>query len=132
MTSPRRVKYQVWLLILVVFALGAVTGASLDRLYLRKQDPGRLSAAGPGWRGRQQMLDDMKRDLNLSNEQVTTIRAIFEETRKEFSPKRFAECPGFKEMRQKTHERIRAALSPEQQRRYEEITAQREAEMNKR
>jgi hypothetical protein len=128
MTSQGTVKLQVWLSILVVFVLGGVTGASLDRLYLQKQNPGRTNQGGPNWRGRQQMLEDMKRDLKLSDDQVTAVRTIFEETRKEFQPKRFSECPGFKEMRQKTRERIRAVLSPEQQKRYDEITAQREAE----
>jgi Spy/CpxP family protein refolding chaperone len=128
MTSQGTVKLQVWLLILVVFVLGGVTGASLDRLYLQKQNPSRSNQAGPNWRGRQQMLDEMKRDLNLSDDQVTAVRTVFEETRKEFQPKRLSECPGFKEMRQKTRERIRAVLTPEQQRRYDEITAQREAE----
>lgn len=136
MTSQGRVKLQVWLLILVVFVLGGATGASLDRLYLQKQNPmrvGQFGPGGPGGRGgRQQMLDEMKRDLNLSDDQVTTIRAIFEEMRREFHPKRFAECPGFKEMREKTHERIRAVLNPEQQQRYNEITQRREAEMNQR
>ncbi len=135
MNSQGRVKFQVWLLILVVFVLGGVTGASLDRLYLQKQNPGRFGQGGPGgpgWRGRQQMLDDMKRELNLSDDQVTTIRGIFDEMRKEFSPKRISECPGFKEMREKTRERILTTLTPDQQKRYDEFTQRREAEMEKR
>jgi hypothetical protein len=36
MSSQGRVKLQVWLLIALVFALGAVTGGSLDRLYLSR------------------------------------------------------------------------------------------------
>jgi Spy/CpxP family protein refolding chaperone len=130
MTSQGAVKLQVWLSILVVFVLGGVTGASLDRLYLQKQNPGRINQGGPNWRGRQQMLDEMKRDLNLTDDQVTAVRTIFDETRKEFHPRRLSECPGFKEMRQKTRERVRTVLTPEQQRRYDEITAQREAERN--
>ena len=132
MTSQGRVKFQVWVLIAVVFVLGAVTGASIDRLYMQKQNPGRFGQSSPNWRGRQHMMDEMKQDLNLSDEQVTKIRAIFEETRKEFQPKRFAECPGFKEMREKTNARIREVLSPEQQKRFEETIARREAEMNRR
>jgi Spy/CpxP family protein refolding chaperone len=135
MNTQGKVKIQVWLLILVVFVLGGVTGASLDRLYLQKQNPGRWGQAGPGgpgWRGRQQMLDDMKRELSLSEEQVTAIRGIFDEMRKEFSPKRISECPGFKEMREKTHARILTVLTPDQQKRYDDFTQRREAEMEKR
>jgi Spy/CpxP family protein refolding chaperone len=130
MTSKGRVKVQVWSLILIVFVLGGVTGASLDRLYLLKQRGDRSGTAGPGSRGRQQMLENMKRDLNLTDDQVSKIRVIFEDIRKEFQPKRFSECPGFKEMREKTDTRIRSVLTPEQQERFDQINAKREAEKN--
>ncbi len=130
MSLQGRVKFQVWLLIIVVFALGGVTGASLDRLYMQKQQPGRSSQGGPSWRGR--MMDNMKRDLNLSDDQTVKIRTIHDELRKEFQPKRFAECPGFKEMREKTNARIREVLTPEQQLKFDELNARREAETNRR
>lgn len=129
-----RVKFQVWLMILAVFLLGGVTGASLDRLYLTKSETGRFGPGGPassGRHGRPPMIEAMKKDLNLSDEQVTQIRNIFEETRKEFHPSRFAECPGMKEMREKTRSRVRAALTPEQQQKYDQFINQREAEMDK-
>ena len=134
MNSQGKVKLQVWLLIVAVFALGGVTGASLDRLYLLKKDPARLWAASGGERGRggceHRALDKIRNDLNLTDEQTSKVRAIFEETRKEFPPQRFAECPGFKEMREHTRERIRAVLTPEQQKLYDQINAHRDAEIN--
>ncbi len=133
MTSQGRVKFQVWLLILAVFVLGSVTGASLDRLYLAKSDS--LKHGSPGREGRPRgparMVERMKSDLNLNDEQVAKIRTIFEESRKEFPPNRFAECPGFKESRARTRARVREALTPEQQKRYDEINAQRDAETGK-
>lgn len=133
MKEQRRVKFQVWMLILAVFALGGVTGASLDRLYLIKQRPDRLTTPqAPGQRWRQQLLENMKRDLNLSDEQVTKVRTVFEENRKEFNRRRFSECPGFKEMREKSDARIRAVLTPEQQERFDQIQAQRDADLNNR
>ena len=130
MTSQGRVKLQVWLSILLVFVLGVVTGGSLDRLYLQKWGPSRTGQAGPR-RGSQQMLENMKRDLNLSEEQETAIRSIFEQTRKEFHPKRFSDCPGFKEAREKTNKMIKEVLTPEQQQRFDEFTQQREREREK-
>ncbi|HEV2665550.1 MAG TPA: hypothetical protein VG324_11595 [Blastocatellia bacterium] len=127
MNSQGKVKLQVWLLIAVVFALGGVTGASLDRLYLTKSG----TLRGPHTRGPNRMVERLKSDLNLNDEQVTKIKTIFEESRKEFPPSRFAECPGFKESRARTRARIREALTPEQQKRYDEINAQRDAEMSK-
>jgi Spy/CpxP family protein refolding chaperone len=133
MTSQSRVKLQVWLLIVVVFVLGGVTGVSLDRLYLAKSGPARFGPAdhgGPGRpRGPGRMIERMKSDLNLNDEQVARIRTIFEESRKELSPSRFAECPGVKEARLRTRTRVREVLTPEQQKRYDEINAQRDAEM---
>ena len=130
MTSQSRVKLQVWILILVVFVLGGVTGGALDHVYLKKWNSQRSGQAGPGTRkGSQQMLENMKRELNLSEDQVSAIRTIFDETRKEFHPKRFANCPGFKEARAKTNSMIKDVLTPEQQKRFDEITQQHEREM---
>jgi Spy/CpxP family protein refolding chaperone len=130
MSSQGKVKLQVWLLIAVVFALGAVTGGSLDRLYLSKR-----SAFNPDSpnrpRGPHRMVERLKSDLNLNDEQVQKIKTVLDESRKEFPPSRFAECPGFVQSRARTRARIREALTPEQQKRYDEINAQRDAEMSK-
>ncbi|MBK7601261.1 MAG: hypothetical protein IPL01_02280 [Acidobacteria bacterium] len=125
MNPQGRVKYQVWLMIAVVFILGGVTGASLDRLYMLKNKP--QAAAGPN-RWRQAMMDDMKKEMNLTDDQVTQIRSVYDQMRKEFQPKQFAECPAVKEMRERTRSKIFEVLSPEQQKLYDEFTAKREAD----
>ena len=123
MTSQAKVKLQVWLLIVVVFVLGGVTGGSLDRLYLSKS-PGER-------RGPHRMMERLKSDLKLNDEQVAKIRTIFEESRKEFNQSRLLECPGIVRSRERTRARIRETLTPEQQKRFDEINAQRDAEMGK-
>jgi Spy/CpxP family protein refolding chaperone len=130
MNSQGKVKLQVWLLIAVVFALGAVTGGSLDRVYVAKRSS--LSNDNPNRpRGPHRMVERLKSDLNLNDDQVTKVKTILEESRKEFPPSRFAECPGFVQSRARTRARIREALTPEQQKRYDEINAQRDADMSK-
>ena len=130
MNSQGKVKLQVWLLIAVVFALGAVTGGSLDRVYLSKT--GALTNEHPNRpRGPHRMVERLKTDLNLNDEQVAKVKTILEESRKEFLPSRFAECPGYVQSLAHTRARIREALTPEQQKRYDEINAQRDAEMSK-
>jgi len=125
MTSQAKVKLQVWLLIVVVFVLGGVTGGSLDRLYLSKNP-------GPGERrGPHRMMERLKSDLKLNDEQVAKIRTILEESRKDFNQSRLIDCPGVKPVRERTRARIRETLTPEQQKRYDEINAQRDAEMGK-
>jgi Spy/CpxP family protein refolding chaperone len=128
MNSQGKVKLQVWLLIAAVFALGGVTGASLDRMFFNDRN----ASKGPhGPRGPNRMVERLRSDLNLNDEQVGKIRTIFEESRKEFPPSRFAECPGFKESRARTRARVRELLTPEQQNRFDEINAKRDADTNK-
>lgn len=78
------------------------------------------------------MLERLKADLNLTDEQTSAIRVVFEEMRKEFPPSRFNECPGLKESRDKSRAKIRTILTPEQQAKYDEINAKRDAEMRER
>jgi Spy/CpxP family protein refolding chaperone len=114
MNSRGNVKLQVWGLIVLVFVLGGVAGASLDRILFRS-NTGRSGAGRPG--GPRGGMDAMIKDLNLTDDQAKTIRAIFEERRKAFD---LGDCPGFKEAREKTRNLIREALTPEQQKRFDE------------
>lgn len=131
MTSQGKVKLQVWLLIIVVFVLGGITGGSLDRVYLTNRGADRNGPPNRGRRGMEGVIEKWKGELKLNDEQVAKIRTIFEDSRKEFPQSRVAECPGFKESRARTRSRVRELLTPEQQKRFDEMNAQRDAEMNK-
>lgn len=113
-------------MIFLVFILGGVTGASIDHLYNTKYGSSR-SGPPPGSR-RQAMIENMRRDLNLSEDQVKQVRQVFEETRKESQRRSAVECPVFNEMREKTRQNIRAVLNPEQQQKYDAINAKHDAE----
>ncbi|MDX2031804.1 MAG: Spy/CpxP family protein refolding chaperone [Blastocatellia bacterium] len=128
MRPQGNVKFQVWLLIGLVFALGGVTGAAIERLFLHSPTERFEPARRGGGRGGGGMIKRMKEDLKLTEEQEKTIQSIFEDSRKQF---KMDDCPGFKEARQRTQTRIREVLTPDQQKRYDEINAQREAEMNR-
>lgn len=124
-----RAKTQAWMLLLVVFLLGGVTGGAVDRLiFLKQQAP---TSAPRGERGRGRMHEFLKRELNLTDDQTASIKTIFENMRKEF-PSRFNECPGIKESRDKMRAHIRVILTPEQQTKYDELNAKRDAEMQER
>ena len=131
MASLSKVKTQVWLLILVVFLLGGVAGASVDRLLLLKGQSNSPTNKGDHGGGRARMIEQMQKDLNLTDEQTASVRAIFDDMRKEFSPRRFDECPGIRESREKSRARVRAILTPEQQKKFDEINAKRDAEIMK-
>lgn len=132
MNQPSRVKMQVWMVVSLVFVLGGITGASLDRFYLAQANKDRTEhgRGGPGSPGGiSRIIERMTKDLKLSSEQAESIRKIFEDSRKDF---KLQDCPGFKEARQRTHDRINAVLTPEQQKLNDELNAKREAERESR
>jgi Spy/CpxP family protein refolding chaperone len=127
MTPRGLTRLKMWLVVVGVFALGCVTGASLDSLY-------RLRASGDdarheqrGRRGKGEVFEKMKRDLNLTDQQGTEIRAIIEQSREEYRALRNEVSPRYDAVRQNARARIRALLNPEQQQRFDARNAERDA-----
>ena len=125
MTPRGLTRLKMWLVVVGVFALGCVTGASLDSLY-------RLRASGDarhegGRRGKGEVFEKMKRDLNLTDQQGTEIRVIIEQSREEYRALRNEVSPRYDAVRQNARARIRALLNPEQQQRFDARNAERDA-----
>ncbi|MEO7505907.1 MAG: hypothetical protein ABIZ95_01615, partial [Pyrinomonadaceae bacterium] len=108
MSSVKKLKLQVWILVLVVFVLGATTGASIDALYRQRQ--AQAMQAQREAAANSILLVRMMQELDLTNEQVVQIREVLLSARKEMSL-----TPGIKEIRDNTNVRIKALLTPEQQ-----------------
>jgi len=125
MTQRTRMRIVLWLVIVVVFALGCVTGASLDSFYRSRAVGSRAETRGP--HGPDQFVENMRRDLNLNDQQSQQIRAILEETRNQYRSLRTEVRPRYDAIRQQARSRIRAALSPEQQQRFDAMIAERDA-----
>jgi Spy/CpxP family protein refolding chaperone len=123
MTERGKTLLKIWLALVSVFALGCITGFSLDSVY-------RLRAGGErseGRKNKEAVFERMKRDLNLNDQQATQIRAILEETRDEYRQLR-AECkPRYDAVRQDARTKIRALLTPEQQQKFDAKVAERDA-----
>jgi Spy/CpxP family protein refolding chaperone len=119
--SQKKTRLQALLLLGLVFVLGGITGAALDGLYRLRA----VSNNTPG--NRPPMLDRMRGDLNLSNEQVEKIRVIMEDSRKDFH-QQMKECSGMKESQQRSRSSIRAVLNAEQQQKFDELNMRRDAE----
>ena len=78
--NPRiKTRIKIWLVVVGVFLLGGVTGASLDSLY-RLRVRGEGQQRGPGRRGNDDAVNHMKRDLNLNDQQTVDIKAILDQT----------------------------------------------------
>lgn len=126
MTPRATTRLKIWLTIVGVFALGCVTGASLDSVYrlrARNNSPQEMR----GRRGKDAAFEDMKRDLNLSDQQATEIRAILDQTRNDYRSLRTEVRPRYDAIRQNARTRIRALLTPEQQQRFDAKAAERDA-----
>jgi Spy/CpxP family protein refolding chaperone len=124
MTPRGATRLKIWLVVVGVFVLGCVTGASLDSLY-------RLRASGDARHERNGRRGDvfgkMKSDLNLTEQQGTEIRAIIDQSREEFRALRSEISPRYDEVRTRARTRIRALLNAEQQQRFDAEIAERDA-----
>jgi Spy/CpxP family protein refolding chaperone len=127
MMTPRgKTLFKVWLMVLGVFALGCLTGASLDSAYrLKARNNERQEARSR--RDKEEVFENMKRDLNLSEQQATEIRAILDQTRNDYRTLRAEVRPRYDSVRQNARTRIRALLTPEQQQRFDARVAERDA-----
>jgi len=113
----------MWFVLMAVFVLGVATGAALTGLY-------RSRASGPEARERamHERFEKMRRELNLTDEQTTAVRTILDETRNEYRALKTELRPRFEEPRQKARARIRALLNPEQQKKFDAMVAQQDAQ----
>ena len=124
MTPRGMTRLKILLVLLGVFLLGGVTGASLDSFYrLRGHTRGGEHRGG----GRGDMFERMRRDLNLSEQQATDIRSILDQTRSEYRTLRAEARPRYDAVRQNARTRIRALLTPEQQKTFDAKNAERDA-----
>src|SRR6266550_4091740 len=124
MTLTGRTTLKIWLVLLVVFVLGSVTGAALTGLY--------RSRAGGGAEARERAMHErfekMRSELSLTDQQTTSVRTILDETRNEYRALRTELRPRFEEPRMKARARIRALLTPEQQQKFDAMVAQQDAQ----
>ncbi len=124
MTLTGRTTLKIWLVLLVVFVLGSVTGAALTGLYRSRASGGGAEAHE---RAMHERFEKMRSELNLTDQQTTSVRTILDETRNEYKALRTELRPRFEEPRMKARARIRALLTPEQQQKFDSMVAQQDA-----
>jgi Spy/CpxP family protein refolding chaperone len=109
--SPRRVQLLAAVVLLITFALGTATGAAL----LRHFEPQRGHRMPPP--------PMLVRELNLSAEQDAKVREIFERFRPRFDAVVRETFPRVRAINAEMDKEIRAVLTPEQQKRFDELKA---------
>ena len=122
MTFSGHTRLKVWLVLVVVFVLGSITGAALTGLYRSRSGSDRPE------RNPQQRFEKMRAELKLTDEQTKAVSAILDDARNEYRALRGELRPRFEEPRQKARTKIRALLSSEQQQKFDAIVAQQDAQ----
>lgn len=118
-------KLPIALYLFVVFLSGAVVGALGYRIY----SPPLARSVGPR-RGteqfRRQYLDEMRKRLDLSPDQVEKLKVILDHTDQRFNDARAQHNQMIRELREDHVAAVRAILQPEQLPKYDALRAERE------
>ncbi|MEW6211377.1 MAG: hypothetical protein AB1631_23630 [Acidobacteriota bacterium] len=120
MNSQKKMWIKVWGAMIVVFALGCITGIALGGLYNR----GTESTPSASLRDPEAYFETIRRDLDLNSEQAASIRAILEETRNEYKKVCAQVRPRYDTLRESARSRMRVLLNASQQQRFDAIVLQ--------
>jgi len=125
MTLTGRTTLKIWLVLVAVFLLGSVTGAALTGLYRSRASGGREARE----RGKhEQRFEKIRQELGLTDQQATDVRTILDQTRNEYRSLREELRPRFEEPRMRARTKIRGLLNAEQQKKFDALVAQQDAE----
>lgn len=125
MTLTGRTTLKIWLVLVAVFVLGTITGVALTGLYRSRASGGREGRE----RGRhEQRFETMRQELSLTDQQAADVRTILDQTRNEYRTLREELRPRFEEPRMRARTKIRALLNADQQKKFDALAAQQDAE----
>ena len=110
-------KLKAFLLVIVVFVLGLILGASVATTIVSR----RLAAAeSPSPRdGRHHMMDTFKSRLQLSPAQAEKLQVIFDDTHQQFRTLHQTVKPQYDSIRDQMRNRVREMLDEKQKREFE-------------
>lgn len=114
---------KVWAVLLVVFALGCVTGAALDGIYRLRAKSDQPTLAPP-MRDTEAYFDTLKRELTLTDEQSSAIQDILNRTRDDYKAVCADVRPRYDSLRERTRNQMRALLTPDQLPKFDSIISQ--------
>jgi len=121
MNSQRK----AWAAFLIVFALGGVTGASIDAVYrLRVNATASNPTVTVSMRDTDAYFETMKRELTLNDEQAAEIRGVLDRTRDDYKAVCADVRPRYDVVRERARGQMRAVLTADQQPRFDSIITQ--------
>jgi hypothetical protein len=113
---------KIWAVLLVVFALGCVTGASLDGIYRLRAGAERQPP--PSMRDTDTYFETLKRELTLTEDQSSAMRAILDRTREDYKAVCADVRPRYDLLRERARSQMRVLLTADQQQRFDSIITQ--------
>jgi hypothetical protein len=116
MNSQRK----AWVAFLIVFALGGVTGASLDGIY-RLRAAASNAAVTVSIRDTDAYFETLKRELTLNEDQAWAMRAVLDRTRDDYKAVCADVRPRYDVVRERARGQMRALLTADQQPRFDSI-----------
>jgi hypothetical protein len=111
---------KIWSVLLAVFALGCVTGASLDGIYRLRASAERQTLT-PSMRDTDAYFDTLKRELTLTENQSIEMRAILDRTREDYKAVCADVRPRYDALRERTRGQMRVLLTADQQPKFDSI-----------
>ena len=125
MNSQAKAQVKIWAAFLIVFALGGVTGVSIDGIYRsRTNETQGNQVAAVSLRDPDAYFETLKRELVLNDEQATSMRAILNRTRDDYKSVCADVRPRYDVVREKARSQMRALLAADQQQRFDTIVTQ--------
>lgn len=125
MNSQRAARLKIWSAFLIVFALGGVTGASLDGIYRSRTNTAQdKQVASVSMRDTDAYFETLKRELSLSDGQASLMRAILDRTRDDYKAVCADVRPRYDVVRERARSQMRAVLAADQQQRFDTIVTQ--------
>jgi hypothetical protein len=124
MNSQKKMWLKIWLVLVVVFMLGCVTGASLDGIYRLRAGAEQQVLIAPSMRDADAYFDTLKRELALNTEQEISMRTVLDKTRDEYKAVCADVRPRYDVLRARAREQLRAMLTSDQQQRFDLIVTQ--------
>ena len=125
MNLQRRAQAKIWVAFLIVFALGGVTGASLDGIYRSRTNTApNNQVAAVSMRDTDAYFETLKRELTLTDEQAASMRAILDRTRDDYKAVCSDVRPRYDVVRERARTQMRAVLAADQQQRFDSIVTQ--------
>ena len=116
--------------IVMVFILGILCGTLATHLYYKYRIESIISGRVPT--REEAIVSRLDRRLHLDVRQLEQVRAIIHETRKEIMAIREQLRPQTEAAIEKAQARVRTILTPEQQKEYAKMIAERKERMSKR